>query len=758
VCGPTEICDGAGQCAEGGSGDDCTSPFIVSGAPFTGEGSTDDANLSLFYGDDMCFGDDTGNGEASADEVWAFNPPEAALYTVSLTGFDAALYVVTDCDNIAGTCEGASETALSDGVETVTFYGLTEQTYYIIVDGWSNSSNVTGDYTLEISAPCFPDCEGKECGPGGCDSWCGVCEEGDACDDGGQCVPLADLPGNTCANPFVIDELPAEVAGDTENATPVLHYGDDMCPGDDTGNGQGAADEVWMFTAPDTAIYLVTVSGYDAALYVVTDCDNIATSCLGASESEGASGTEEVVFEGTEGEDYFIIVDGWSNSSNGTGAYTLTVSGPCVGDCEGKTCGSDGCGATCGECGEAELCNGEGQCVSPDTVEGNACGNPFFIDEAPVTVEGDTSDASPALFYGDDACPGDSSGNGESSNDEVWEFVAPVEGTYTAYLSGFDTALYVVSDCDKIDLTCLGASETEMSDGTEEVSFPATAGESYFIIVDGWSNSSNVAGEYTLEISEPCLPSCDNKECGDDGCGVGNCGLCADGFLCDADGQCEDVSALEGNSCPNPFMINGAGTYTGDTSVAGTTNNYASESNGCEDMSGVKGSASNDHAYKFVPAAAGSFTITLTGDFDGALYVVTDCSQLGDSCLIGDDGFSSDQVQLPLEEGVEYYVIVDGWSNSDNLNGAYELVVEKCIPDCEGKVCGSDECGGSCGECGEGKACDDDGQCIVATCEGACGSVAEAGCWCDSTCFDFGDCCDDVCSFCAADFPEDCLQ
>ena len=35
-----------------------------------------------------------------------------------------------------------------------------------------------------------------------------------------------------------------------------------------------------------------------------------------------------------------------------------------------------------------------------------------------------------------------------------------------------------------------------------------------------------------------------------------------------------------------------------------------------------------------------------------------------------------------------------------------------CTPQCEGKLCGSDECGSVCGFCEYGKACDDDGQCI----------------------------------------------
>ena len=40
---------------------------------------------------------------------------------------------------------------------------------------------------------------------------------------------------------------------------------------------------------------------------------------------------------------------------------------------------------------------------------------------------------------------------------------------------------------------------------------------------------------------------------------------------------------------------------------------------------------------------------------------------------------------------------------------------EPCTPDCVGKVCGGDGCGGSCGECDEGQSCKFDGTCTGGT-------------------------------------------
>ena len=39
-----------------------------------------------------------------------------------------------------------------------------------------------------------------------------------------------------------------------------------------------------------------------------------------------------------------------------------------------------------------------------------------------------------------------------------------------------------------------------------------------------------------------------------------------------------------------------------------------------------------------------------------------------------------------------------------------------CVPDCAGKTCGSDGCGGVCGICSQGQFCDSDGTCESFTC------------------------------------------
>ncbi|MGM0575348.1 MAG: hypothetical protein ACQEXJ_06430, partial [Myxococcota bacterium] len=82
-------------------------------------------------------------------------------------------------------------------------------------------------------------------------------------------------------------------------------------------------------------------------------------------------------------------------------------------------------------------------------------------------------------------------------------------------------------------------------------------------------------------------------------------------------------------------------------------------------------------------------------------------------------------------------------------------VVDSCTPgqpDCSGKVCGPDGCGGSCGTCSSGLTCDETGQCVCVPdcsgkqcggdgCGGSCGTCEEPAEWClEASCTTSGTC------------------
>jgi hypothetical protein len=57
-----------------------------------------------------------------------------------------------------------------------------------------------------------------------------------------------------------------------------------------------------------------------------------------------------------------------------------------------------------------------------------------------------------------------------------------------------------------------------------------------------------------------------------------------------------------------------------------------------------------------------------------------------------------------------------------------------CAPNCAGRMCGSDGCGGSCGSCPAGQACDTTGTCGCGslTCGATCCGTTACGCSCSN--------------------------
>ena len=151
------------------------------------------------------------------------------------------------------------------------------------------------------------------------------------------------------------------------------------------------------------------------------------------------------------------------------------------------------------ECGEGEACF-EFQCVDPATLEGDSCDNAITVGELPWQTEGDSSYYGPDYGYNANTCPGESYSWGAGANDVAYRFTAPSDATYTIGLDAtFDSNLYVVEDCSNVDGTCLGANEEF---GPEQLELPMTAGQTVFIIVDGYGTTSNQSGPYVLSVSQ----------------------------------------------------------------------------------------------------------------------------------------------------------------------------------------------------------------------------------------------------------------
>jgi len=194
--------------------------------------------------------------------------------------------------------------------------------------------------------------------------------------------------------------------------------------------------------------------------------------------------------------------------------------------------------------------------------------------------------------------------------------------------------------------------------------------------LDGCPNSYNscVGGACNAQTVRTCAADYPNVQCGDksDGCGgTINCGTCSTGRTCSAAGKCE-LDCWVNDCC--------------SASTGGACGDFISGNSGCYECllsNFLPPSCSQTGAW-------GGICATSTQEFCGA-----DCG-----CTVTDG---------------------DECTNTGGTAGTC-VGNSCCIPDCSGKVCGSDGCGGTCSpnacDASSGLACNSAGQCAcnAATC------------------------------------------
>jgi|GEM_PF-315975 len=673
------------------AGESCADAGVIDPSVLPVEVIGDTTLAADDYSSSGCGGNDQGAGRR--DQAWSFTATEDGNYRFRVTyepdindktprPKPNRVYLTSDCADIGSSC-------LASGTDN-TLSLTTGETVFIIVDGVNLGDK--GSYKLTVSQSCQElDCGSRECGNWGCGS-CGDCGSGEFCDADGMCQAAG--AGDSCADPIAVGSLPFTATGNTNQGFDNLYgYQAGDCPGVNAAYGNGSAEVVYSWNVPTDGLYDLTLDAdYPGNLYIVEDCADIAGSCLGGDRRGGG---EFVQLDLTAGQQLFVIVDGYLDSSD-EGAYALRID-QCQPQCEDKACGGDGCGGSCGSCEGATRCVSDTSCVPfPEVctttsvcepiVQGDTCDDPFVVDALPYSHGTTTSTMYNEYGYSANSCPGQSGERGKGSNDTAYAFTPPSTAIYRIKVdSNFDSNLYVVTDCDDVDNTCIIARE-DQGKNKDEVIFPTlNQDEQVFIIVDGRNNSSNLAGSYTLTVSE-CTPNCTNKQCGSDGCG-GTCGSCGQFESCSG-GQC--VTTL-GYSCEVPRNVGGL-PYKHD----GNTGSFDSQySNACEAT--VTGDASPNVVYQFSPSQAGPYTAWVTASWDAQLYAVTDCSDMAGSCVAGPGTKSLD---IQVADGETVYFIVDGAPAGTSASGGYTFRVDNtCFADCTDKNCGSDGCGGSCGTC-----------------------------------------------------------
>ncbi|RJO66469.1 MAG: hypothetical protein C4523_12345 [Myxococcales bacterium] len=216
-----------------------------------------------------------------------------------------------------------------------------------------------------------------------------------------------------------------------------------------------------------------------------------------------------------------------------------------------------------------------------------------------------------------------------------------------------------------------------------------------------------------------CAADCEAAECGDDRCG-GRCGDCPEGWICTGKHEClAQGEFCKGDTCasaaeiPVPF----AGTIVGNSLE-------------CADF--FKGSCGGifapDKTYTFELPQPGRMSAE-AADVNAVLYLKAASCEGKELACEKRLGGENAKIGMELEAG-RYYLTVENYDA-----GEFGLAVDLCAPDCEGKACGDDGCGGSCGECPELTTCNDGGECVCsfAICEAACCAEGEI-CYEDACC------------------------
>lgn len=212
-----------------------------------------------------------------------------------------------------------------------------------------------------------------------------------------------------------------------------------------------------------------------------------------------------------------------------------------------------------------------------------------------------------------------------------------------------------------------------------------------------------------------CKPSCSGKSCGSDGCG-GSCGICNlnAGESC-VYGVCSIIN--QPGSCGNPTPLFGSSSMV---PVEGIYNYfvYGDSSKGLDVITPICNTPGiPETVYSFeipwnVVISGMGFEIRLTCA-DGTNGCDTLLAVHDKNCnpftLTAVDVLCSDDQTPPGNVGSRvdgklypgnYTLVVTGYASS--TVGPFRLQVKftpGCYPVCEGKFCGPDGCGGSCGEC-----------------------------------------------------------
>jgi len=606
--------------------------------------------------------------------------------------------------------------------------------------------------------PCKPNCTGKQCGDDGCGGLCGYCPQGFVCQNF-KCVQV----GPTCGD-FQCDFWNGESCDSCpDDCGPC---GDGCSPAPFPGCGGCKCQQCVCGMDP----YCCDAQWDDICVGECFDCGGCGCvpQCQGKECGDdgcgGSCGTCPPKYSCQKNVCQPICMPsclGKQCGPDGCGGSCGTCpdgfkcdAGACVPyctpDCKGKKCGPDGCNGLCGMCGPDEVCL-NGQCKIAWDCE-------LLLDclwDCP-------EDNQPCY----DGCWEKASPEAQEQYMMIWECILEVCGPQPAEPCPGQAIFYgeckdEFNACLKCTPSCTG--KQCGPDGCQGTC--GTCPPGYNCDVYGYCD---------------CMPNCTGKECGNDGCG-GVCGECPGGYTCNIYGKCvclpncmnkqcgPDGCGGSCGACPVGFTCNPKGLCVPACQPQCISSDGQKKECGPDGCGGVCGVC--PPGLVCTPQGKCQQQGPVCGDKkcangENCLTCSLDCGQCsGDCCAAHDSVGCDDPSVTKCVCGMDSFCCEVMWDDYCAQEAKDQCKAQcGCKPQCTGKQCGPDGCGGACGFCPPNAWCDANGQCVVVCqpqctgkqcgpdgCGGTCGTCpigsqcnSQGTCVCVPDCWN-KDCGDDGC-------------
>lgn len=440
---------------------------------------------------------------------------------------------------------------------------------------------------------------------------------------------------------------------------------------------------------PDTVVKLRNQGG-DEPLAIAASTDASWLTVLGDDIAAPGSLALRAATEDLEAGLHFATVQ-LAYEGEGPRSIGVVLDVTCAPDCADRQCGLDPrCGSSCGGCAAAEYCSAQAQCEpwSPGCPAAD-----LGSSLAQVATLGTTQGA------GDDS---EGSCGGVGADDIAFAWAAPEAGTYRIATDGsvLDTVLYVRDSCEGDELAC----NDDNGSTTSAVSIELEAAQAIVVVVDGAAG----AGDFHLSIEQALSPDADLGSMLGTAVAAGS----TSGSTDRAAGPCSDTGR---NDAAFSWTAPSAATYTFSTALSADPHrifvragDWRGEDRGCASSPGddvIVELETGERVAVFVEAAesqGGGFNLGITSN-EGV-------------CAGNCDGSPNDGACFCDSACVDLH---------DCCEDACAICGSCCVPQCDGRACGDDGCGGSCGDCLSGERCDV-GLCVADPC-----AQAENGAACD---------------------------